>query len=144
MSSDVPHEPASPFTYVDDPAAYRPADTLVVRIPAKAKGKEKLFGVLADKLRFPRYFGHNWDAFEECLGELSWLEGVERVAIVHEGLPFSFDGEHLPVYLSILHEVVTRRRAAAAPPQLEIVFASRHREAIETPSTRAVQVRKRT
>jgi hypothetical protein len=36
----------------------------------------------AGPLHFPAYFGHNWDAFEECLTDLSWLPARGHVLIV--------------------------------------------------------------
>ncbi|MEX2173722.1 MAG: barstar family protein [Pirellulaceae bacterium] len=81
---------------------------LVVRIPAGIRSKQKLLAILADKLRFPAYFGWNWDALEECLGDLSWLPVGQSVAIVHEALPFGAGGENRQIYLAIL--------AAATPP----------------------------
>ena len=35
-------------------------------------------------LHFPSYFGHNWDAFEECLNDLSWerKEGSKGYVII--------------------------------------------------------------
>jgi hypothetical protein len=34
--------------------------------------KASFLSAIAGALRFPSYFGHNWDAFEECLNDLSW------------------------------------------------------------------------
>ena len=111
-----------PFLFSADPAAYRAEGAFVVRIPAKARGKEKLLGVLAAKLRFPSYFGHNWDALEECLRDLSWLTDQPRVVIVHEALPFSSAGESLAIYQGILADAVASHRQRGTPPRLEVVF----------------------
>ncbi len=111
-----------PFLFSDDPAAYRAEGALVVRIPAKAKGKEKLLSVLAAKLRFPSYFGHNWDALEECLRDLSWLGDQPRVVIVHEAFPFSPAGEALAIYQGILADAVAVHRERGTSPLLEVVF----------------------
>jgi len=35
--------------------------------------KDRFFQEAATVLNFPEYFGHNWDAFEECLTDMSWL-----------------------------------------------------------------------
>ncbi len=37
---------------------------------------------VADALRFPAYFGHNWDAFEECLTDMLWESEAPDVAVV--------------------------------------------------------------
>ena len=116
--------PPLPFQFVDDPAAFRDDAALVVRIPAGIRSKQKLLGILADRLRFPGYFGWNWDALEECLNDLSWLGDGQRVAIVHEDLPFGAGGEHRQTYLQVLAS------AAARNEELAIIFATRDRVAV--------------
>jgi hypothetical protein len=92
-----------------------------VRIPAGVRSKQKLLGILAERLRFSGYFGWNWDALEECLNDLCWLDEGQRVAIVHEDLPFGAGGEHRRTYLQILASVAARNK------QLAIFFATRDR-----------------
>jgi hypothetical protein len=117
--------PALPFQFVDDPAAFCDDDAFIVRVRAGVRSKQKLLGILAERLRFPGYFGWNWDALEECLSDLSWLGEGQRVAIVHEGLPFGAGGEHRRTYLQILAS------AAARNKQFEIVFATRDRADVD-------------
>jgi hypothetical protein len=124
------NDATSVFQFVDDPHAFRDPAALVVRVPAKARGKEKLLDVLSRGLRLPKYFGRNWDALDECLRDLAWLGDVERVVIVHEGLPFARGGDHLPIYLDLLRDVVNERKSGANP-SLEVVFPSAIREFVE-------------
>jgi hypothetical protein len=34
--------------------------------------KQQVMEALAVAMRFPDYFGRNWDAVDECLGDMSW------------------------------------------------------------------------
>ena len=38
-----------------------------------ARDPARVLAAFAEALRFPAYFGHNWDALEECLTDLAWL-----------------------------------------------------------------------
>lgn len=50
-------------------------DTLVVLIDGlKCSSKEECLARMSTALRFPSYFGSNWDALEECLCDLEWLD----------------------------------------------------------------------
>jgi len=67
----------------------------VVRIGlAGAADKDKLVARVAEALKFPAWFGGNWDALEDCLCDLSWVtaggyvllfEGAGQVPMVERG-----------------------------------------------------------
>lgn len=49
-----------------------------------------LFGEFARTLDFPDYFGHNWDALEECLADFEWLPAKGYILLItdaHAVLP---------------------------------------------------------
>ncbi len=45
-------------------------------------GKPEFLAAAAAALGFPPYFGGNWDAFEECLADLSWLPARPRLLLL--------------------------------------------------------------
>lgn len=49
---------------------------------AEVQGKEELLTALAKALAFPPWFGHNWDALEDCLSDMSWREAEGYVLIL--------------------------------------------------------------
>jgi len=65
-----------------------------------ADGKEALLERVALALGFPAWFGGNWDALEDCLGDLGWRAGDGHVFLFtgHEDLP----ADELGVLLDVL------------------------------------------
>ena len=49
---------------------------------AGASGKEALMERVARALEFPRWFGGNWDALEDCLTDLSWSKADGHVLLI--------------------------------------------------------------
>ena len=120
----------SGFIFVESPADFRDDPSLVVHLPRGLSSKQKLFSVLADKLRFPRYFGWNWDALDECLRGLSWLPSDRRVVLVHESLPFGSGGVNQQIYLDILRRVATGDGSESS--RISVVFPSKLRDQINS------------
>lgn len=110
---------AAGFQFTND----RPQDddaTLVVRIPEGRNRKRRLLADYAAQLRLPGYFGWNWDAFEECLRDLTWLEGVRTVIVVHRDIPFAESPEHRDIYLSILQDRLSWSHPRC--PRFQVIF----------------------
>ncbi|HSG77597.1 MAG TPA: barstar family protein [Burkholderiales bacterium] len=65
-----------------------------------AHDKESLLERLALALGFPAWFGGNWDALEDCLGDLGWRAGDGHVFLFagYENLP----ADDLGVLLDVL------------------------------------------
>ncbi|MDH4172591.1 MAG: barstar family protein [Betaproteobacteria bacterium] len=65
-----------------------------------ADGKEALLERIALALGFPAWFGGNWDALEDCLGDLDWRAGDGHVFLFsgYEDLP----ADDLGVLLDVL------------------------------------------
>ena len=57
---------------------------------AEVRGKAGLFAALARDMAMPEWFGKNWDALADCLGDLDWrpAEGylvlLEHCDLLHE------------------------------------------------------------
>ncbi len=120
---------ASPagFEFTNDrPAAAE--GRVIVRIPAGLNRKRRVLNEYARQLRFPAYFGWNWDAFEECLRDLSWLEGVKEIVIVHRDVPFDSSPEQQETYLAILHDLVMATGSHGR--QFHVLFPRREEHAV--------------
>ncbi len=87
---DLLHDPgwahllAAPESEVDDDVHALADPGLLARIVRgqRCTSRESLFQEFAAALQFPHYFGENWDAFEECLGDLSWFGGSGLLLVV--------------------------------------------------------------
>lgn len=84
-------------TRVDEIAdAVKDSKPLLVRIPYA--DKPQLLKNMASVLGFPDWFGHNWDALEDCLTDLSWREAPGYVLVIERAQP----GDDLGVLVDIL------------------------------------------
>ena len=77
-------------------------------IDGKTTGrKEQLLKHLATALRFPKEFGHNWDALEDHLTDLEWVDA--DAYLLHFDHLDAFAAEHpdqLETLLEILRDAV--------------------------------------
>jgi hypothetical protein len=58
---------------------------------AGAAGKEAALERIASALAFPRWFGGNWDALEDCLTDLSWTNAAGHVLLIESAGELSGD-----------------------------------------------------
>jgi RNAse (barnase) inhibitor barstar len=118
------HSPTT-FEFVDDITGFRAPDCFVARLPGRLSRKQDLLRALATGLKFPDYFGYNWDALEECLNDLSWLGAMPRVVILHNHIPLR-DKEQRRIYCGILRQAIVNRR-----PLFRAIFPESARQEME-------------
>lgn len=114
----------SGFRFYSDPinkVSNATADCLVVKIPTGVNSKTQLLQILSKELRFPLYFGWNWDALSDCLRDLHWLENIRRVRIIHEALPFRPGWKKRALYINLLQQTVHSWNAQPGI-QVEVLF----------------------
>jgi RNAse (barnase) inhibitor barstar len=64
-----------------------------------------LFAEFAQALEFPDYFGHNWDALEECLADLEWLPAKGYILLITDAASvLSNDDTEYETFLEILRD----------------------------------------
>jgi len=87
---------------------------------------------LGFKLRFPDYFGVNWNALEECIRDLSWLPRGS-LALEHRDLPLAGDSEGQKIYLSIRSDASQKRWTLPEQriPDLMVIFPPSTRKQIK-------------
>lgn len=67
--------------------------------------KAALLARIAGELRFPDWFGHNWDALADCLTDLSWRSAPGHVVLLeHAGEFREQHREDFETALTILRE----------------------------------------
>lgn len=72
---------------------------------ARLAGKPAIMAAMAEAFSLPDWFGHNWDALQDCLGDLSWLDGGITLVIEAADLPASVAPDSWLVLLDILADV---------------------------------------
>ena len=78
--------------------------------------KAALLRCMAAALRLPTYFGHNWDALEDCLSDLSWLPpGGYVLLFEHVDALQDAAGEDFDILLDILAEVTAEAAVGGLP-----------------------------
>ena len=98
-----------------------PSKTLEVNVPAGIVSPFELLRVLSDGLKFPSYFGHNWNALFDCLCDFTWLTERTRVVIRHHDVPGLLPLDQ-DTYLKVLNDAVGSWRVEPSGHTLEVEF----------------------
>jgi RNAse (barnase) inhibitor barstar len=120
--------PADEFTFPAPGTTANPPDAFVARVAGRVDSRETLLRALQKALQLPDYFGQNWDALDECLADLHWIN-QHTVYLVHDKLPGIADRD-LQTYLSVLADAVRHWQGDDAH-KLIIVFPQIARQRIE-------------
>lgn len=87
--------------FLENPTLYFNADEFIAYFPL-VENVDDLFDNLRSILKFPDYFGDNWDALFDCLRDFYWIE-TKGIVLVHSELP-KLNNDDLKNYLKLLEE----------------------------------------
>jgi hypothetical protein len=100
---------------------------------ARIDGARDVIRRIAEALDFPAWFGGNWDALEDCLGDLSWRKGAGGHVVLFAAYP---RGDELGVLLDVLRSSAQYWAERGRPffavfvdPRRELALPDLYREA---------------
>ena len=87
--------------------------------------KEQFLNHAAVAMHFPDWFGDNWDAFEDCLTDLSWVDADGYVILYDHTDLFA---EHAPQHFDTLIEIFKESADfwAAQGKRLYVLLRGKH------------------
>lgn len=92
------------FEYLEKTQQYNNSNNEFIINLTEINSKKDLFTELQTLLHFPDYFGHNWDALNDCLKDFHWIE-EKGIVIIHNKLPIlNFD--ELCIYIELLYDAI--------------------------------------
>ncbi len=70
----------------------------------KSRTVSSFFDEISAALQFPLYFGENWNAFNDCINDMDWLEGDNYVLLISntESLLCEADIEDFYIFLKMI------------------------------------------
>lgn len=75
-------------------------DCFSVVIPHEISATLSFLREVGSILKFPDYYGENWNAFEECINDLSWIK-EKNVVLIHNEMP-KIPADQQIIYVDIL------------------------------------------
>lgn len=96
---------------------------------AAISNKAEFLQAIATAMSFPDYFGQNWDALEDCLTDLDWLNGDRFVLLYEQPDRFAqADPSEWQVALDILRSAVDYWRTKNRP--FSVLFKGSHTDLV--------------
>ena len=114
--------------FVKEINAYKPIDAFIAHMSINIKDEDELFADLKSKLKFPDYFGFNWNAVWDCLRDFHWIN-EKGIVLVYTGLP-NLELPLLKIYLDLLINA-SEDWKTEEDHYLEIVFSDESRKLVE-------------
>lgn len=115
------------------PAAAQAAGFAQFRIDATlVRTKAKLLGVIARELEFPSWAGRNWDALEDCVTDLGWID-APGIVIQFEALDAyaKADPDGFEILIDIFKAAAQYWRSQRKP--VWVIFAGKWTARLELP-----------
>ena len=83
---------------------------------AGCRGKDDAIARFARALRFPEWFGGNWDALQDCLSDLSWMPADGYLLLLEHAPQWrEADEESFDLALEILEQAAAAWRTERVP-----------------------------
>ncbi|MBI4996014.1 MAG: barstar family protein [Rhodocyclales bacterium] len=98
-------------------AAAKAADIAAFRVNlAKAANKDQMLVAIAKALKFPDWFGHNFDALADCLADMSWKPAEGYLVLLEhcDGIHGKAEGDFVST-LQIFEQAANDWRETGVP-----------------------------